>query len=582
MTILTGFRTNRVRPLIPIAFSVFLFSAIGHAADKPNVILVITDDQGYGDLGCHGNTIIQTPNLDRLYEQSVRLTDFHVSPLCTPTRAGLMTGQNPVRVGAWGTTWGRSLPHTDATTMAEVFAASGYRTGCFGKWHLGDNYPFRPQDRGFQEVLVHGGGGVGQAPDFWGNDYFDDTYFRNGKPEKHEGYCTDIWFDAAWDFIKNGDRPFFVYLTTNAPHGPFLVADKYRRLYEKNPDCPHPAFYGMITNIDENMGRLVQRLEADSLTDNTILIFMTDNGTSAGYRGGKGFNAGMRGTKGSLHDGGHRVPCFIHWPSGGLRGGRDVADLASHIDMIPTLAELCGVSIPQTVPLDGISLAPLLLGQIDSLPDREVFVQYRQSSEPPEKGNATVMTERWRLVGNRELFDIDADPGQQQNVASQHPEVVDRLRQAYDCWWTETSTRFDEYSHIILGNDAENPVRLCSFDWHTRTAWSQGQVRSGMPVNSFWAVEVARAGSYEITLRRWPEEADTPINAAVPGGKAISASRARLKIAQLELSQPIPRDAAAVTFSVDLKPGKTTLQTWLIDEETGQSRGAYYVHVRRL
>ncbi|MFO7903252.1 MAG: sulfatase-like hydrolase/transferase [Pirellulaceae bacterium] len=218
---------------------------------RPNVILVITDDQGYGDLACHGNTVIQTPNLDRLHAESVRLTDFHVSPVCTPTRAGLMTGQNPVRVGAWGTTWGRSLPRADATTMAEVFQRSGYHTGCFGKWHLGDNFPFRPQDRGFQEVLIHGGGGVGQAPDYWGNDYFDDTYFRNGTPQKCEGYCTDVWFKAAIDFIQaDADRPLFCYLSTNAPHGPFLVAPKYSRPY-KDQGVPSPMaeFYGMITIV---------------------------------------------------------------------------------------------------------------------------------------------------------------------------------------------------------------------------------------------------------------------------------------------------------------------------------------------
>ncbi len=551
-------------------------------ASPPNVILILTDDQGYGDLGCHGNEIIQTPHLDRLYGQSVRLTDFHVSPLCTPTRAGLMTGQNPVRLGAWGTTWGRSLPRACVPTMADVFAAAGYRTGCFGKWHLGDNYPFRPQDRGFQEVLIHGGGGVGQAPDFWGNDYFDDTYFRNGQPEKQEGYCTDVWFDAAWDFIQAGsDRPFFVYLTTNAPHGPFLVADKYRQLYEENPDCPHAAFYGMITNIDENMGRLLERLDTSSLAHNTVLIFMTDNGTAAGFRGGKGFNAGMRGAKGSLYDGGHRVPCFIRWPSGGLTGGRDIADLTTHTDMFPTLADLCGVRMPAAAQLDGISLAPLLLGRTDSLPDRAIFVQYRQSSQPPEKGKATVMTERWRLVGDRELFDIDADPGQQKNVAAGHGEVLNQLRQMYEAWWADVSKRFAEFNHIVLGDDAENPVKLSSFDWHTKTAWSQGQVRSGAVVNSFWAVEIARAGSYEITLRRWPEETKAAITAAIPGGKAIAASEARLKIAEIDVTKPIPDGATAVTFTVDLVKGQTRLQTWLIDAKARQTRGAYYVTVKR-
>ncbi|MBC8877031.1 MAG: arylsulfatase, partial [Planctomycetes bacterium] len=397
----------------------------------PNVILVLTDDQGYGDLACHGNPMIRTPNLDRLHAESVRLTDFHVSPLCTPTRAGLLTGKDPVRLGAWGTTWGRSLPSADAVTLGDVFAASGYQTGCFGKWHLGDSYPYRPRDRGFREVLIHGGGGVGQTPDYWGNDYFDDTYFHNGTPEKFQGYCTDIWFDAAMRFIEaNRSGPFFAYIPTNAPHGPFNVAEKYSKLYSDDPNVPNAAFYGMITNIDENMGRLVEKLDALGIAENTILFFMTDNGTAAGFRGGKGFNAGMRGAKGSLYEGGHRVPCFIRWPGGGLTGPRDVDRLAAHIDVLPTLVDLCGLKTPEGATFDGVSLAPLLLGQNDRLADREVFVQFRQSADPPEKWKGAVMTERWRLVGGRELYDVDQDPGQNRNVAADHPEVVRRLRAA--------------------------------------------------------------------------------------------------------------------------------------------------------
>lgn len=566
-----------------IALMTWLLTSVACVARQPNVILIITDDQGYGDLGCHGNPVIRTPHLDQLYKQSVRLTDFHVSPLCTPTRAGLMTGQNPVRVGAWGTTWGRSLPRADATTIADVFSQGGYRTGCFGKWHLGDNYPYRPQDRGFQEVLIHGGGGVGQAPDYWGNDYFDDTYFRNGQPEPRQGYCTDVWFDAAWDFIQAADdRPFFVYLTTNAPHAPYLVADKYKGLYADNRECPNAAFYGMITNIDENVGRLIGRLGERALTEETLLIFMTDNGTSAGFSGGKGFNAGMKGTKGSLYDGGHRVPCFFHWPAGGLTGGRDVDLLTAHIDMLPTLAELCGLDIPKGTQVDGVTFASALLEKTESLPERSIVVQYRQSSEPPVKGNATVMSDRWRLVADRELYDIDADPGQKRDLAAEHPEVVQRLRRDYQRWWDEVSERFDEYNYIVVGRDEENPVRLSSFDWHTRTAWSQSQVRTGAAVNSFWAVEVAREGSYEIILRRWPAEVDMPITAAVPGGKAIAATEARLQIADFEGTQPVLDNAKSVCFSVRLKAGKTKLQTWLTDADRDQSRGAYYVSVRRI
>ncbi len=552
------------------------------AKDHPNVVLVMTDDQGYGDLGCHGNEAIRTPHLDRLYAQCVRLTDFHVSPLCTPTRAGLMTGQNPVRVGAWGTTWGRSLPRADAVTMAEVFAQGGYRTGCFGKWHLGDNYPFRPQDRGFGEVLIHGGGGVGQAPDFWGNDYFDDTYFRNGTPEKQTGYCTDVWFDAAFEFIEaQRDRPFFAYISTNAPHGPYNVAEKYSRPYGGDPRVPHAAFYGMIANIDENMGRLVQRLDALGIAEDTILIFMTDNGTAAGFRSGKGFNGGMRGTKGSLYDGGHRVPCFIRWPKAGLTGGRDVDILATHVDLVPTLIDLCGLEKPAGARFDGLSLAPLLRGKATEWPDREIFVQYRQSSDPPAKWNAAVLAQRWRLVGGEQLYDIDADPGQKQDVAGQHPETVARLRKAYEAWWAGVSPDLEAYQRIVLGSDAENPAALSSFDWHTRTAWSQGQVRAGARVNSFWAVEVARRGQYEITLRRWPAEVDAPIAAAAGGGKAIPAATARLKIGTHDLTQEIPQNAAAVTFDVELKAGETQLQTWFRDAKGNDLCGAYYTYVKR-
>ena len=552
------------------------------AKTRPNVLLVMTDDQGYGDLGCHGNKMIQTPNLDRLYGQSVRLTDFHVSPLCTPTRAGLMTGQNPVRVGAWGTTWGRSLPRADAVTMAEVFAQGGYQTGCFGKWHLGDNHPFRPQDRGFREVLIHGGGGVGQAPDFWGNDYFDDTYFRNGAPEKHTGYCTDVWFDAALEFIEAArGRPFFVYLPTNAPHGPFNVAEKYSRLYSDNPNVPHAAFYGMITNIDENMGRLVRKLDALAVAENTILIFTTDNGTAAGFRGGKGFNAGMRGAKGSLYDGGHRVPCFIRWPKGGLTGGRDVDALAAHVDLVPTLIDLCGLEKPTAAVFDGRSLGPLLRGETTEWPDREIFVQFRQSADPPEKWKAAVLTRRWRLIGGRQLYDMGADPGQKQDVADAHPEVVARLREAYEAWWAGVSPGFQQRQRIVLGSDAENPAALSSFDWHTRTAWSQGQVRAGTPVNGFWAVKIAQAGRYEIGLRRWPAEIDVPITAAAAGGKAVPAATARLKIGKHDLTKRVSRDAAVVAFEVELEAGETEVHAWFCDVKGKELCGAYYTYVRR-
>jgi len=549
----------------------------------PNVVLVITDDQGYGDLGCHGNEIIRTPNLDALYEQSVRLTDFHVGPTCAPTRAALMTGHYCNRTGVWHTIMGRSLLRKDEVTMADVFGAGGYRTGIFGKWHLGDNFPFRPQDRGFHEVLVHGGGGVGQTPDYWGNDYFDDTYWHNGTPKKHTGYCTDIWFDGAMRFIEtNRERPFFVYLTTNAPHGPYNVSEKYSGLYE-GKNVPNANFYGMITNIDENMGRLLRKLKALDLEENTILIFMTDNGTAAGFRGGKGFNSGMRGTKGSEYDGGHRVPCFVRWPAGGLGGGRNVHRLTAHVDLLPTLIDLCGLEGPARATFDGTSLAPLLKGDDADWPDR-ILVTDSQRIEHPEKWRkSAVMTDRWRLINGKELYDLPRDPGQTSDVADEYPSVVRKLRQAYEKWWEDVSQRFDEYCEIVLGSDEENPARLTCHDWHGGGAvpWAQGHVRKGLETNGFWAVDVAQAGEYEFSLRRWPMEVDAPINAAIPGGRAIRAQQARLQIANVDVTKPIDAQAKEVTFKVSLPAGKTTLRTWFTADD-GTSRGAFFAYVKRV
>ena len=398
----------------------------------PNVVLVITDDQGYGDLRVHGNEMIRTPNLDRLASESVCLTDYHVDPTCSPTRSALMTGRYSTRTGVWHTIMGRSLMAPGEQTMAEVFAENGYRTGMVGKWHLGDNAPCRPQDQGFEHVVWHHGGGVGQGPDYWGNDYFDDTYEVNGEWRKFSGYCTDVWFDQAKEFIgRQDDRPFFLYLSTNAPHGPYLVDEKYSQPYEQAGVAKTMAkFYGMITNIDENVGRLRQMLEELGMAKNTVFVFTTDNGTAAGNARGKrqkgswpGYNAGMRGKKGSVFDGGHRVPFFVHWPDGGLGGGRRVDALAAHIDVLPTLVDLCGLSWQPRAPLDGASLADALSGVGPAPTGRTMFVHSQRIEHPRMWRQCAVMTSRWRLVNGSDLYDMHADPGQRTPVAEQHQGV---------------------------------------------------------------------------------------------------------------------------------------------------------------
>ncbi len=553
---------------------------------RPNVVLVITDDQGYGDLGVHGNTMIRTPNLDQLARESVRLTDYHVDPTCSPTRSALMSGRYSTRTGVWHTIMGRSLMSAEETTIAEVFRDAGYRTGMFGKWHLGDNAPCRPQDQGFERVVWHHGGGVGQGPDYWDNDYFDDHYEVDGEWRAFQGYCTDVWFEQATEFIAREDaRPFFVYLATNAPHGPYLVDAKYSEPYvEAGVHATMAKFYGMITNIDENVGRLRAWLQEQGLAENTIFVFTTDNGTAAGHvvrqrdRGSwRGFNAGMRGKKGSEYDGGHRVPMFVHWPAGGVTGGaaggRDIDELAAHIDVLPTLAELCDVPVPAGLELDGASFAAALRDRGPAPKNRTLLVHSQRVEQPRQWRKCAVMTDRFRLVNGEELYDIVADPGQQLDLAALHPAVVARLRNAYLRWWESLEPVFDDYVRIHLGGAEERPL-LMSHDWHTNdkgTPWHQNHVRKGFVGNGPWAVDVRVAGRYEITLYRWPPHLE----------RAMGCVRARVAIGDREAAAEVGADATHAKFELDLPAGPAMLRTEL-HRPDGKVHGAYFATTRRI
>jgi arylsulfatase A-like enzyme len=566
----------------------WLLAADGQAQQRPNVVLVLTDDQGYGDLGAHGNTRIRTPNLDRLHAESVRLTNYHVDPTCSPTRSALMSGRYSTRTGVWHTIMGRSLMRGEETTVAEEFRANGYRTGMFGKWHLGDNAPCRPQDQGFEHVVWHHGGGVGQGPDAWGNDYFDDTYEVDGLRRAFDGYCTDVWFAEARRFIEREDaRPFFVYLATNAPHGPYLVDESYWRPYaEAGVPETMARFYGMIENIDENVGKLRARLDELGLLEDTIFLFTTDNGTAAGDAPGakevgswRGFNAGMRGRKGSEYDGGHRVPLFVRWPKGGIGGGRDVDALTAHVDVLPTLRELCGLEAMTgaeagtAAPLDGTSLAAALRGTGAPPRDRTLFVHSQRIEHPQKWRKCAVMTDRWRLVGGGQLFDIRADPGQERDVAAEHAEVVASLRAAYEGWWRTLEPEFERYVRIDLGGAAAQ-VELMSHDWHTEdraTPWHQSQVEAGLIANGPWAVEVRRPGTYEFTLRRWPAQLD----------RAMDCVHAALSIGDVVLERDCERTDESAVLRAELPAGPAMLTTKLRRHD-GKEHGAYFVSVRMI
>ncbi len=558
---------------------------------KPNVIIVLTDDQGYGDLSCLGNPVLKTPNLDKLHDQSVRFTDFHVAPMCTPTRGQLLTGRDCLANGAMNVSSGRTLLRTDLPTMADLFAASGYRCGQFGKWHLGDNYPYRPQDRGFHETIYYPSSHIGSAPDYWDNDYFDDTYSHNGRREKFTGYTTDVFFGEALKWMRAqaaAGKPFFCYLPTAAAHAPLFVPKKYSALY-KGQRPKVAAFFGMIANIDENMGRLDDFLRESGLWENTILIFMTDNGGTAGV---PIFNAGMRGKKIDLWDGGHRVPCFIRWPAGQLRAPGDLTELAEVQDILPTLVDLCRLRKPRQAQFDGLSLAGLLRGEREHLPDRTLVVQFsRMQSPAPEKGDAAVLWQRWRLVHNKELYDLSTDFGQGTNLITQRPDITARLRTQYDAWWSKVAPGVNEHRAITVGDSAEEPTQLSPADWEDSFFDQGAQIRSGLRRNGAWSLLVARSGTYEIELRRWAREAKTPIASALPphpnpdgefpAGVALPIARARLMIGGVDQSCSVTPADDGVTFNVKLKAGPAELKTFFSDAAGAEICGAYYVYIHR-
>jgi len=584
------------------------------AARQPNVIVVMTDDQGYGELSVHGNPILNTPHLDQLHSQSVRFTDFHVAPMCTPTRGQLLTGLDAARNGAINVSAGRTLLRANLPTIADFFGDNGYRTGIFGKWHLGDNTPYRPEERGFQETLWFPSSHVSSVPDFWNNDYFHDTYIRNGQREAQQGYCTDLYFREAMAWMKSrasADEPFFTYIPTNAPHGPFWAPEKELERAKqalKGVDLPQmtdrdrgnfAGYLAMIMNIDENVGRLADFLDEEGLAEDTILVYLTDNGSTFGSRY---FNAGMRGRKTELWEGGHRVPLFIRWPGGELGAPRDVAGLTQVQDVLPTLIDLAGVVTPTAPRFDGISLAPVLRGRAAVPSDRMIVINYSRmpigfdypspaSPSIMRREGAGVLWKRWRLLQDRELYDLASDPLQKLNVIKEHPQVAEKMRSYLDRWWTEVAETANEPQPVTIGSDAENPLMLTACEWLDVFVDQQGQIRRGVRKNGYWHLNVAEAGEYEFELRRWPREAETALTAGLPpiqltageqrAGAALPISQARMRIDDVAMSKQVKPNEVSAVFDLELQPGPALLHTWFDDQNGEAIAGAYYVYVRR-
>jgi arylsulfatase A-like enzyme len=488
----------------------------------PNVILVLTDDQAYGDLSCHDNPVLKTPNIDRFAMQAVECTHFYVSPVCAPTRVSLLTGRYNYRTGVVDTYVGRALMRPDEITLAQMLAAAGYRTGLFGKWHLGDNYPLRPQDRGFQEVLMLRGGGIGQPSDPPGCSYAHPVLEHNGKLEAFDRYCTDLFTDEAIKFIEaSKDRPFFVYLPYNCPHTPLQSPPAETLPYTKLdlspaafPKFGHPVptpklnanllakLYGMETNIDRNFGRLLAKLEELKLAENTIVIYLSDNGPQEGR-----YNSGLRGLKGTVYEGGIRVPLFVRWPAGGVVGGRKVDDACAHIDLAPTLADACGVALPNDRTIDGVNLLSHWKNLTAKRPERSLFFQWNRGDAPEKFRACAVRESQYKLVQAAgvkenvafepkfELFDIVADPFEMNDLAAQQPAVVARMKADYERWFADVTKAGFAPVRPQLGTAHENPVRLTRQDWRgPRAANWEGD---GL---GYWEVNLPAAETFDIRL----------------------------------------------------------------------------------
>ncbi|MDZ8117009.1 arylsulfatase [Pontiella agarivorans] len=621
--------------MIGLGLSVGALVAGSYAEKQPNVIILLADDQGYGDLSCHGNPVLKTPNLDKMHAESVRFTDFHASAICTPSRAQLMTGIDAVRNGAYNYGFGKTqifeaIPAADGSEhavhlMSDYFKANGYRTGLFGKWHLGDFYPYRPQDRGFEEVFSYPGASVWQTPNHWNNDCFNDVYLHNGEPVQTEGYCTDVWFDKTISFIEDNvkaEKPFFVYLPTSSMHTPQFVPEKYIEPY-KDQDELVAYFFGMVANFDDNVGRLDAALQRLGVRDDTIVIYMSDNG---GTLGNDVYNAGMTGKKCQIQDGGHRVPCFVRWPAGIPSPGRDVDDLTIIQDILPTLIDLCGLNMPWPQSFDGVSLKEAILAEKQELGSRMSVVQF--STKRVGLKGYSVLWNKWRLLDETDgvqpgeeikLYNVANDSAQKNNVANQHPEVVKEMQDYYIQWRKSVEPSMAKNSKITIGYPGFESLELTCFDWLTvdgkGNPSQQVDVRLGMEMHGAWNVYVETPGKYELTFRRWPKEANTEISGGLPphvsdfskemgrtdevpvrgkyhnwktivpagvypAGEALPITEIRLSCGEINKTKAVKASDKAMRFVVDLPAGPIRLQGDFLDKQGEVVCGAYYADIK--
>jgi arylsulfatase A-like enzyme len=557
---------------------------------RPNVIVILTDDQGYGDLSVNGNPVLETPNIDRLALEGVRFEDYHATPVCTPSRSELMTGNDCLHNLASAVTAGRTVPRRDMPNMAELYRRAGYATGLFGKWHLGHVYPDRPMDRGFDKAIWFKGWGL-QSEDEFDNDYDRPRYLDGTVEKQADAYCTDFWFSeaTAWmDTQRRVRKPFFAFIPLNAPHLPMWPPASYVGRYRDKVDANVDAFFAMIANIDDNVGRLDAWLREQDLFDDTIVVFVGDNG---GTLGRNLYNAGLRDFKSSHYEGGHRSFCFLRHPASGFTPGRQVTTPVHGQDLLPTLLELSGVRA-RDVRFDGRNIVPLAQGR--AIDDRMFVVQFGLRDRPV-KYEAAVVWNQWRLQKGTELYDIVADRAQKQDIAAQHPDVVAKMRAFYDAWWARLEPGFSKPVPVFVGATAENPVMLTSIDWWEVDCDNINFVSNavGGPRGGVMHLQVENAGDYQVELRRWPFHTDKSLGSEGPRQtihgrplaqpvKRIPAQESVLAINGVEQRARVMPEDTGARFRVQLPKGPCTLQAWFADGGGQDLCGAYYAQVTRL
>lgn len=568
------------------------------------VIFLLIDDIGYGDIDALYPSSLETPNIDSFYRESVRLTDYHSNTTCSPSRASLMTGRYNNSTGVWHTNSSRGLLRADEQTMADVFQANGWNTGAFGKWHLGDGYPFAPEYRGFDKTVMHKAGRPGTIGDYWGNDNYSgedrkgrpteaDVYYENGEPRVAGQFATNFWFDEAKSFMEDSvddDKPFFVYLPTNAAHSPFNAPFGYKARMD-----------GLIENVDDNLGWLDDFLEAQGIKDDVLLVFSSDNGTVSKRLGD------LQGKKASYFDGGHNVPMFLRWKNGNIggssRAARDVDSLTSIMDFLPTFIDLFDLNRPSGgKPFDGISIAEMLTNPNYTPRSRQIVIDTQRDADLKKWKNTSVLsdevsngriTNKWRLTrasagASVRLFDVMQDRGQTTNIAQGNSATVRSLTEFYESWWSDTSRGWKKYPAFVIDPSSESELLLTARDWLDKAVNSSGAVLKGEKTNAAGVhpVRFEQSGRYRFELRRWPREEGSAINSqdAEKKGVAIDARTAEIEIGGVgKFTSTIRNNAKSVVFQVDVPAGSQTTMSTALKDSNGQIlSGAYYTYIRRV